>query len=870
MFNNKRHKYALDLSQPFNPESVPGSTGIEKIENIAQILAEKVGPLLDDPDMAYKLVSNSSYTDVKPELKFLEKYSTSINKLIKEVQNIKSRFYISGMSEIQIQQIIISKMLEIAQQKFIPELVEIMRTGKRSNLDVLGQLATYQQQEEIRTIREFISREIQREKREFVQRYQDIKEKSLAIPGFGIDQLQILVMYPEYNKGKKMLLSSDQFSADGNSKRQIEIIADEISQLDKEIKRLPLVSTWRKILALQNDLPEREKWISLVPDPISWNLQSFIGMSSGQTNQETAELKRSDSRDPAIAVELQKFFTPRTYLTGSQLPFMSHDDFDFLVANSEYFPPNTDFANIDLRKIRLSFPPGVQRDPQVLAKIEDIARKQVFLKDRFILQQLSDLVTDDYDGPNILQVVRDKNSEQYVQLSDEVGQKLQFFFETVCRGKKSEFAYYLQKIFKEEEADLVLGDTKKLPDTRYQSFGFTFLSGGEQKICNILREDYNLDAVPMPVEVPIPDDCPTNTYNFKVDFLISAPVYMGEDENGIPKIVPKVMFAAEYTDWQGGQKSTLPNKGKEWLDPDGNVVDFTPIDPDTGEVLQNWSNDVMVTGKQVYDLRTQWKKRTYEVIGHLIGTDTLMFTDKHVEFPWRIGQELDEKNIVYSSKYCSGDAIPDENSSEKRKWNANEGKFVSKSDKKLKERCYGLRMLQMRDRKLHELYASSDYRQNVYDNPIEMCVRLVDCNIAKVKIDEGIRQVKSEFTGMGGFDGPTMKAHMDYRDGLIVRKNEIDRILSGAVSISRDKRIQLDDEREEIKKELLDYRNSPLASFKTRLEEVISQGAIQQKIQALEQINTELRSGEFTPNLAQLRVRIADIDKGILPYIKFD
>ena len=32
MFNNKRHKYALDLSQPFNPESVPGSTGIEKIE----------------------------------------------------------------------------------------------------------------------------------------------------------------------------------------------------------------------------------------------------------------------------------------------------------------------------------------------------------------------------------------------------------------------------------------------------------------------------------------------------------------------------------------------------------------------------------------------------------------------------------------------------------------------------------------------------------------------------------------------------------------------------------------------------------------------------------------------------------------------
>ena len=870
MFNHKLYKYAIELDQPFNPENVPGATGLEKIQNLAQILADKIGPILDDPDMAYKLVSNSSFTDVKPELRFLEKYTAPITKLIKDVQSVKSQLYVSGLSEIQIQQIIISKLLEVAQQKFIPELVEIMRTGKRSNVDVLDKLTTYQQQEEIKTIREFISREIQREKRDFLQRFQQIKEKSGQIPGFNIDHLQTLVMYPEYNKGKKILLSSNEFASDGNAKKQIEIVADEISQLDKEIKRLPAVSVWRQILSLQDSLPERDKWISLVPDPISWSLQAFVGLSSGQTSAETANIRRSDSRDPAVAEELQKFFTPRTYLTGSQLPFMSHDDYDFLVANAEYFPPNTDFQNIDLRKIRLSFPPGVQRDTQVLARIEDIARKQVFLKDRFILQQLSDLVNDDYDGPNILQVIRDRKSENYVQLSDEVGQKLQYFFETVCRGRKSDFALYLQKIFKEEEADLVFSDTKKLPDTRYQSLGFSFLSGGEQKICSILREDYHLDAVPMPVEVPIPEDCPTNTYNFKVDFLISAPVYLGEDENGIPKIEPRVMFAAEYTDWQGGQKSTLPNRGKDWLDPDGKMVNFTPVDPETGELLQNWSNDVQVTGQQVYDLRTKWKKRTYEVIGHLIGTDTLMFTDKHVAMPWRIGEELDEKNIVYSSKYCSADAIPAENSTEKRKWSANDGRFVSKTDKRLKERCYGLKMLKLRDQKMHDIYASPEYVDNVYDNPVEICVRLVDCNIAKVKIDEGIRQVKSEFIGKGGFDGPTMKAHMDYRDELVVRKNQIDRILSGGVSINKEKRIQLDDEREEIMKELTQYRNSPLSAFKTRLEEVISQGVIFEKIQALEQIKVELRSGQFVPNLAQLRVRISEIDKAILPYIKFD
>ena len=71
-------------------------------------------------------------------------------------------------------------------------------------------------------------------------------------------------------------------------------------------------------------------------------------------------------------------------------------------------------------------------------------------------------------------------------------------------------------------------------------------------------------------------------------------------------------------------------------------------------------------------------------------------------------------------------------------------------------------------------------------------------------------------------------------------------------------------------KELTQYRNSPLSAFKTRLEEVISQGVIFEKIQALEQIKVELRSGQFVPNLAQLRVRISEIDKAILPYIKFD
>jgi hypothetical protein len=235
MFNHKLYKYAIELDQPFNPENVPGATGLEKIQNLAQILADKIGPILDDPDMAYKLVSNSSFTDVKPELKFLEKYTAPITKLIKDVQSVKSQLYVSGLSEIQIQQIIISKLLEVAQQKFIPELVEIMRTGKRSNIDVLDKLTTYQEQEQIKTIREFISREIQREKRDFLQRFQEIKERSGQIPGFTIDHLQTLVLYPEYNKGKKMLLSSDEFASDGNAKKQIEIVSDEISQLDKEL-----------------------------------------------------------------------------------------------------------------------------------------------------------------------------------------------------------------------------------------------------------------------------------------------------------------------------------------------------------------------------------------------------------------------------------------------------------------------------------------------------------------------------------------------------------------------------------------------------------------------------------------------------------
>ena len=116
----------------------------------------------------------------------------------------------------------------------------------------------------------------------------------------------------------------------------------------------------------------------------------------------------------------------------------------------------------------------------------------------------------------------------------------------------------------EEIVDIIRSSFTKVSDTRYLDMGFSMDSNEESKIINILRDDYGLDAIPYPVTVPIPEDCPTNVNSFILDFLLPADVVAGV-KNGKPVIQSKVMFAGEYFGYWGTTDNDSLNKVKKQI-----------------------------------------------------------------------------------------------------------------------------------------------------------------------------------------------------------------------------------------------------------------------------------------------------------------
>ena len=175
MFNFKNFKIAADLTKKINPGDIPGTTVEQKAAYISEYLDKQIGDRLlsgeIDIDTAYKLLSETKVTGVADNLDFLEKYRYNIAQLLQQASFIKSEMSDTGLSSEQISQLILKKLLERVNQVFIPELVELNRTTKRSSeeaLRLLSNLTTYEDPEQISSIKLFISREIEREINEVV------------------------------------------------------------------------------------------------------------------------------------------------------------------------------------------------------------------------------------------------------------------------------------------------------------------------------------------------------------------------------------------------------------------------------------------------------------------------------------------------------------------------------------------------------------------------------------------------------------------------------------------------------------------------------------------------------------------------------
>lgn len=842
MFNFKIFKTAADLSKKINPQDIPGSTIEQKAAYISEYLDKEIGGKLMsgeiDIDTAYKLLAETKVTGVSEGLEYLEKYRFNISQLLQQASFIKSEMSETGLSPEEISKLILNKLLERVRQVFIPELVELNRTSKRASdeaMRLLTNLTTYEDPQQISSIKLWISREIEREINSIVDEYKEIRDRALKIKDFDDSDLAIIlthtpvealkVIFPDRRKTGGTPLPSK--FTDPEVVRQVEFANDEVQKLARKVA-LKSDAGWTKILGLSEKLSQEdlEKWKKLIDHPIKFNLYEIVkdaGLVSAGMNEEKLQkpetVTNAGFRDPNLRQQYYNIFKPQ-FDPATGRPFLSESEMRYMEEKFGGQDPSNLPFDIDNR-------------------LDFIKRSQAELRSKYALERLYEFINNGYDGQQLKTLILSDNI-----VLDQTGLAIQFYFRVICKRDRELFLRDLRTLGLEEHYG-ALNEVGLKVDPSYEAARLTVNSNQEFKIIEVLRDQFGIDAVPFPVLIPVPSDCPTNTDNFDIDFMIFVDVLDYIDpETFEPKITQKAVFVGEYFGFKSDKEREIVDRGRPWVTPDGSIYTPPPkISSVTGEVLKNY--DPLEPGKKareghIYDLKTLWKKFTYETVSHIMGADALYFDDSDLKIPYKsIAKKLDDKDIIYYYSGCS----PSNDLCKAKKMIDNSLAF-----------------------ELRENLNNPEYhRRNVYDEK-NKCVRLIDSVITNVKFQKVLRKVKKEFVGRPGFDRQTMRAHRDYMDGLKVNNQNALRILNSRTA-TMEQKITAQKQIERIQIERRTLEESPLYEFKKRYDEVLTDPEIAGVINQLNQLRELLLSGEIQPTIDNVRTLMLQIDEGIFGFV---
>lgn len=841
MFNYKKHVSAADLSQKVNPEDIPGNTVQEKAAYISEYLDREIGEKLSSGeitiDTAYKLLAETKVAGVSEQFQFLEKYRSNISNLIQSACSIKSSLDQTGLSKDQVSQLILKKLLERVNQVFIPELVELSRTSKRNTpeaTEILSKLPSYQDPEQLSTIKSWISSEIQKEIKEVIEEFTDIKNRAMKIPNFDEKDLLTMltstpvealkILFPDRRKTSISPLPSK--FTEPSVIRDVEGINDEIQKLARKTN-VKGDTGWTKILALSNKMSEEEiaKWTKLIEHPVEFNLFSIVKNAGllgnaigGNGTEDIVVLRDSGFRDKELRSKYYNLFYP--YLNpNTGLPFISESEHRYVQ-----------------EKFGVSDPRYIEFDTD--RRITFIKRSQINERRKYAKERLYEFITNGYDGPGLYKLINSKEL-----CVDEAGLAIQAYFRLICKYNLNRFLGDLREIGLAEHYNAVSEEGMDV-DPNYEDLRLITRSGEEAKIIQILRNEFHIDAIPYQVLVPVPADCPTNENNFDIDFMVYVDVL--EYINPLtfePKIRTKVMFVGEYYGYDGDKERTIVDRGRPWVDPDGNVYTPEPKrSTQTGEIIKTYEPLMpgsKVLEKHIYDLKTLWKKRTYETIAHMVGTDSLAFEKKDLKPPYYpIAQQLDEKDIIYTfsgcnqANFCKAKKMIDNSTAFELKGNLNNPEY-------------------------HKIIVNDDKRK---------CIRAIDSAILHYKLQNALKQAKKEFVGKSGFDRKTLADHKEYYDNLKQNINNALRILASPNTSNEDK-ISAQKMIEHNQAEMNTLENSPLIEFKRRFDQILSEDKHIAVLSQYEELRSAIENGDIEPNLSQLRNYLLSIDEGVFGFV---
>ena len=838
MFNLNKYVSAADLSTKVSPEDIPGRTIEEKAAYISEYLDREIGEKLASGeigiDAAYKLLAETKVTGIPQQFEFLEKYRSNITSLIQSACTIKEQLEQTGLNPNQVSELIIKKLLERVNQVFIPELIELSRTSKRNTpeaTEILGRLPDYQDPDQIASIKTWISKEIEKEVNEIIDEYKEIRSRALQIPNFDDGDLSTMltnppaealkVLFPDRRKTSKEPLPSK--FTDPTVIRDVEGINEEVQKLVRKTN-VKGDTGWTKVLALSGKMGEEEisRWSKLIDHPIKFNLYEIVknaGLLAEIRTESPTVIRQQGFKNPELRNTYYRIFRPE-FDPNTGLPFLSESEIKYLEEN---FPGQSP----------INIPFKIDR------RIDAIKRSQMTLRDNYAKDRLYEFIQEGYDGPGIVKLIQSD-----MLTVDPAGLAIQFYFRSICKNNLTQFRSDLRDIGLSDIAE-ALASSNHYPDPNYDSLGLTTRSQEEARIIQILREEFGIDAIPYQVLVPIPTDCPTNVNNFDIDFMVYVDVLEYIDPVTFqPVIKTKVMFVGEYFGFKGDDQKTIVDRGKPWVDPDGNV--FTPppqISKKTGEVLKEFEPLLpgsKATEGNIYKLKTLWKKRTYATLAHIVGTDALSFDEEDLKIPFNsIAQKLDEKNIIYSYSGCS-----------------NTNNF-----------CKAKKMIENSvDFELQANIDNPDYRRMMVNDDKRKCIRAIDSAILHYKLQNAVKQAKKEFVGKAGFDRKTIKEHHDYVQSIKHNIDNASRIIVSPNS-SAEQRMSAQRMIEANQADMATLENSPLRPFKNRVDEILSERQHVERLQQFEQLKNAIENGTISPDLNELRKSLMQIDEGIFGFV---
>lgn len=853
MFNLRRIKKAVDVSKKVNPKQIPGTTLEEKARYISDKLNEaiaqdflegrksesEVSDLLGQeaaPEKVEDVISAYPEEDVykilgdKPLTDNLEKFEgfrQNIDGLRKKAGEILRENGATQPTD-EVVNSIVAKLMERIRVKFIPALVELNRTSKRTE-EVVNPLLEYSDPEEVQAIRNFIAIEILKRRLAIKDEFLEIlKAAKVFNPSMTISHLIALLETP-IEEITNIDIPLNEIQA-----REIKSALD---ILDRDVKQKQSnIRIWNRILAVHPDITDREKWANLIPEDlrIQWTLEAVLRYLGFPVSVKT---------NPKVDVPREVRATKKEGIMAFFFP-ESGD-------NGEVLDTPEQQRAYALSKLRQCVENDYDNE-RIFSAIGVSIKKE--RKQKRTKQQIE-------EDNEKLEVVQEPLTIKEANDSD--GEKIRYWFKYITKlgstvsvfdpsTQISAFRKDLRDAGCPAVAELLGLAYEKQEDKRYQEFDLKFLSTEEMNMCLKLRQ-FGLDPIPFPVKIPAPVDCPTSE-RFEIDFLMPCDVLINFGEQEIdgeidpetgevpvryivqPIIEHQIMFIGEYFGIRLTMDKKIENKGKSWVKPNGSLPIYNYENTKGGPSRFICAPIGPCRELEFYKLKTEWKEFAYEVIGSMLNTRTLSLDDSDLEYQKPLFEKLNAKGIIYNHPSCKAIQLINE--------------VATQTDFTLQ-------------------YTTPERFEQKYEDMQERMQKIIDCAILNIQLSEGLVVAKNEFVHKDnddkpgffniGFNRQTMYKHKEEVDKLLQRR----KILSMQISALGDDatKAKLDS----VKYQLSSHITSPLHPFVEYFKEIIEnqESEIGKKIQSLRELKNIVAQGKIS-DFNELRNSIINISPDLI------